>query len=351
MTDTAEQSVSLHDQLSQVYDDQATDEIKVVDTDEPKSERARDETGRFIRAENEPVEEEPKEAKQEEAEEEETEVVEEPQPGLEAPQHWSAEDKASFSKLQKEGQEFVLRRYKSMEADYTRKTQEIADTKRFKDNVDQLLNPYRQQFAMHGLDEVGAVRYLLGWYSSLQQSPAQTIQRLAADYGVSLNQKQDENSNIDPSVKPLLDKINSLESQIAQDKQAQHQQVSSNLFEQVKTFSEEKDSTGNLKHPHFEKVRQDMSVLIGSGRAKTLAEAYELSVRLHPDIYDKSLEQSILDKQKAAEQKALDEQKKKAAQAKKAATGIRSGSASVEKQGSKTLRDQLSDLYDRQATS
>src|SRR5688572_13763099 len=189
MADTAEQSVSLRDDLSKIYDEQATETEQIETEDSSEAEeapkgRARDESGKFVKAESDAETEQ--EETEVEAEEETAEPgkTETPEPSLEAPQHWSAEDKAVFSKLQKEGQEFLLRRHKDMEADYTRKTQEVADTKRFRDNFDQLLNPYRNQFAMHGLDDVGAVRYLLGWYQSLQQNPEQTIMGLAQQYGV-----------------------------------------------------------------------------------------------------------------------------------------------------------------------
>jgi hypothetical protein len=354
MADTAEQSVSLRDDLSKIYDSQESGETPEPEVEaeaeeeaaEEKKGMARDESGKFVKDEGE-TEEAP------EVEAEPEEQTETPEPGLEAPQHWSATDKAVFAKQPKEAQEFLLRRHKDMEADYTRKTQEVAETKRFKDSFDQLLSPHRQTFAMNGLDDVGGVRYLLGWYQSLQQNPAGTIQSLAQQYGVDFSQNQ--GAPADPSIKPLLDKIQFLESQIAQTNQAQQYQVSSTLESQVNSFRDERDATGNVKHPHFEKVRQDMSVLIGSGRAKTLPEAYELAVRLHPDIHDKSLEQSILEKQKAAQQeaqkKATDEAQKKAAQAKKAATGIRSGSASVENKGPQDLRAQLSELYDKQVAS
>jgi hypothetical protein len=354
MADTAEQSVSLRDDLSKIYDSQESGETvepeieATAEEEEPKEKgRARDESGKFVKAEGETEEEAPEDGAEPE------ELAATPEPGLEAPQHWSSTDKAVFAKQPKEAQEFLLRRHKDMEADYTRKTQEVAETKRFKDTFDQLLTPYRQTFAMNGLDDVGGVRYLLGYFSALQQNPAATIQSLAQQYGVDLGQNQ--GGTVDPNMKPLLDKIQLLESQIAQTSQAQQYQVSSNLLEQVNSFRDEKDATGNLKHPHYETVRQDMSWLVGNGRAKSLQEAYEQAVRLHPDIYDKAIEQSILEKQKAeqqaAQKKVNEEAQKKAAQAKKAASGIRSGSASVDKQGPQTLRDTLSALYDKQAAS
>src|SRR5688572_5545630 len=56
----------------------------------------------------------------------------EPQPAeqsLEAPSRWSDADKAMFAQQPREVQEFLVSRSKEMEADYTRKTQEVAETR------------------------------------------------------------------------------------------------------------------------------------------------------------------------------------------------------------------------------
>jgi hypothetical protein len=347
MTDTAQQQpVSLRDELANSYDEQASPK---PETDPPKTE-----------PEKEIPEPEPENAAEEEEENEEQEEEQEEEPGkaklpgaLEAPSHWKAEDKAKFSKLPQEGREILLRRHKEMETDYIRKTQDLAvktrdlaATKQFKDTVDHLLSPYRNVFATQGMDEIGGIRYLLGWYQNLQQNPEQTILSLAHQYGVQFTPKPGQ--QINPELAPILQELHSVKSQIAQERQAQQAAVSSSILQQVNSFASEANADGTPKHPHFETVRGDMAILIQNGRASTMDEAYGMALRLHPEIFDKQIEESILGKQKTTQQQEIDEAARKAAQAKKAAKGIKSGSANVDKAPAKTLRDDLSEIYDQQ---
>lgn len=64
--------------------------------------------------------------KEEAAEETEEETPTEPEP-IDPPQHWADGDKEAFKALPRDRQEWVLKRDKEMTADYTRKTQELAE--------------------------------------------------------------------------------------------------------------------------------------------------------------------------------------------------------------------------------
>ena len=68
----------------------------------------------------------------EDREPEQTPEPEQPQ-SYEAPQHWSEVDRQQFRKLPPSQQEFLLNRHSAMEADYTKKAQQVAE--------------YRQQIA------------------------------------------------------------------------------------------------------------------------------------------------------------------------------------------------------------
>jgi hypothetical protein len=356
-----QQPVSLRDELANSYDEQASAEAAEESTATPAPD-----AGAQVTEQAPPIEGSAADMGAE-AKPEEDEEQEEVQPGgaaaeakpklpgaLETPKHWKAEDKEKLSKLPEEAKQILLRRHKEMETDYIRKTQElavkskdIAVTKQFKDNVESLFTPYRQLFATQGLDEVGGVRYLLGWFSSLQQNPEQTIMRLAHDYGVEFTPKPGQQVN--PELAPLIGEIQTLKTRIAQNDQAQQAAVSSSILQQVTSFAQETDAEGNPKYPHFETVRGDMAVFIQTGRASDLEEAYGMAVRLRPEIHDELLKESILGQQKTTQQQELDEAARKAAQAKKAAKGVRSGSANVEKTQPKSIRDDLSDAYDQQA--
>ena len=78
--------------------------------------------------------------------------------GIEAPAHWSNDFKDSFNALPTDAQEVFLQRYKDMEGDYTRKTQEVADIRRRASALDEVMVPFRDEFARAGLDDIGAVR-------------------------------------------------------------------------------------------------------------------------------------------------------------------------------------------------
>ena len=276
--------------------------------------------------------------------EDESEEEDEEEDKLDPPQHWATEDKELFSGQPKEVQEWLLNRHKSMEADYTRKTQELAETRRYKEQVDGLLEPYRQQFAMQGMDDVGAIRYLVSWKQYLDTNPAGAIEALARDYGVDLSQPQPD-EDVDPAIATLHREINGLKAQEAQRAQQAQLAQQQTLTQQVNAFRDTKDETGNPKYPHFETVRADMAALIQSGRAGGLEDAYTLAVRLHPDIFDVSLKDQITkeqaEKAEEAKRKAETEKKAKAAKAKKAASGVKSGSASVQKDAPKSLREEL----------
>jgi hypothetical protein len=371
MVDTAKtQPVSLRDELANSYDEQAstviepdpeTPEPEAAEPGEPGAEAAAEPENEEPAAEDETTAQQRDKAgkfakKDGEGEDKDKNKAAQPA-SLDAPSNWSAEDRANYAKLPKEGKEFLLRRHKQMEADYTKKTQElavqskdIAASKNFKDNVEHLFTPYRNYFATQGMDEVGGVRYLLGWFHSLQQNPEQTIVHLAQQYGVqSLTPKQGQQVN--PELAPVLQRLHQVETQFAQDRQAQQNAIVSSSLAQVDSFAQETDAEGNPKYPHFETVRGDMAVFIQNGRAANLEEAYGLAIRLHPEIFDKQFEASILGTQKTTQQQELSEAAKKAAQAKKAAKGIKSGSANVEKNAAKSLRDDISEAYDQQAAS
>jgi len=277
------------------------------------------------------------ELEEETGEEENDEELEEDP--LEAPAHWSAEDRETFNNAPREAQEFVLRRHKEMEADYTRKTQETAEARKRGEQFDDVLAPYRQQFGLQGMDDVGAVRQLFSIYGSLQQNPAETIQWLAQQYGIDLAQPKQE--EIDPVISQLNQRFSNLESQITQQNQTAAMQAQQQVSAQITGFAQAKDEAGNLKHPHFETVKEQMGRLVGSGIASDLDDAYAKAVRLHPDL----TEQIKTQEQEKKEREAIERKKQAAAKAKKAASGVKSGTTTGKKAPAEmSLEDEIRSL-------
>ena len=307
---STEQSASLSEDLLSAINEQTEEHEEELETEQP--EEATEEIEQTEEAELE-------------TEDSEEESEEETEEALEAPIHWSAQDREVFAKIPKDGQEFLLRRHKEMEADYTRKTQEIAPVRRRQEALEEVLTPYRTEYQAQGMDDVAAIRRLFAIHDSLKQNPTQTVLWLAQNYGADLTQTEEE---LDPNVAALKQQIQQLQQEQHLSKTQAQQSQQQALVRQIQEFEQEKDENG-LKHPRFQEVYQDMVKLFESGMSSTLEDAYTKALRLRPDLVSQPAQTKTLEKAKIAQK------------AKKAASGVKSSGASVTKTEPKTLRDEL----------
>ena len=100
--------------------------------------------------------------------------------------------------------------------------------------------------------------------------------------------------------------------------QNQQQQAQNMQKQEVQTlidnFQTAKDEDGNLKHPHFEAVQNQMAALVGSGQAKDIAEAYDMAVFANPSTRAKVLEEQAKQKEEQAKKETQQEVKAEAVQ-------------------------------------
>jgi hypothetical protein len=244
---------------------------------------------------------------------------------LEAPTHWPAADREMFGKQTPEAKQFILNRHKAMEADYTRKTQELAPVRRFKEQMDEIMGPYREAMAREGIDDAMAIKQLVAAHAYLQRDPANAIQWLADKYGIDLKAAGTAGTEAgQPSAelvavkKELAELKNSLSAREKQEQDTQHQATLS----QITQFAEAKDAQGQLKHPHFDDVAPDVAALIRAARAQgqtlTLQDAYDRAVYANPQTRTKVL--AAQDAQRKAKEE--EERKAKLNAAKKAGTDV-----------------------------
>jgi len=293
---------------------------------EPNSDgRTRDEKGRFVAkdsASNEPSKTEPAKSDATPATPAKAEPAQE-QP-LEAPARWSDADKANFAKWPKDVQIAVLERHKAMEADYTRKTQEIAETRKAFEPVHQELGKWSQYLQQLGLRPEQAINQMLTVEYNLRNgSPEQKQQALAylAElYHASLPAQNGADPNapqqaVDPripqlsrQVADLTHQLNNFQSQAAQNERARAEA-------DFNALAQAKDQNGQPKYPHFEKVRQSMIQLVATGQAPDWDAAYSKSVRLDDELYAQTVEaerQRVLQDQEKQRQEAIEKAKKAA---------------------------------------
>ena len=301
--------------------------------------------------------EEPEEPEEVEEPEEEPEAVEEEaeEPevsALKAPEHWSAADRETFNTLASLGdagvkaQQFIERRHKEMERAANEKFQEAAAIRKKGEALDQVLGEVKTEWAVRGIDEVSGIRSLITTYQQLGRDPVNTLRHLAQQLGVNPSDlaQSDDDPFTDPVLRQTQEELRQLKAQLEAQQAQQARSQQETFVKQVQDFEHEKDERGQLKHPHFQAVWQDMGKALSAGLASDLGSAYAIALAKRPDLM------ATAQPQKAqAPAVSAAERMAKAKKAQKAAVGLRSGASSNTQQVKpKSLREELAALYDKQ---
>jgi len=292
---------------------------------------ARDEVGRFA----------PKQGERPQAQPEP--IPDQPQ-GIQPPASWSKEDRAVFATLPPNVQELLSRREREMTADYTRKTQEIADIRRFSDEIRPVFEKNQQLIAHAGASPAQVVDQLLGMYGYSQRDPVGYLKWAAQSLNVDLAQlTQPADEYVDPAfnelrnqLQPLSQQVQSVTQYIQEQQRLQQEQALQQVQSTIETFASEKDASGQPLRPYFEQVKVAMGRLLqpdanGNALATDLQDAYDKATWADPAI------RAELQKPKPANDVV------KAAKQVAAMNVRSSGMASSEASGSlrDTLRDEM----------
>lgn len=240
----------------------------------------------------------------------------------EAPAHWSAEDRATFAKLPKEGQDFLLKRHTEMERDYQSKVQANATAVQFTQavapvfqhpDVEKALVDYQTGGRVHPVD---AIRQWAAFHvramspdpnerAGLLKELAQRLQLdPAAVFGQGnqpVNGLSDEDMK-DPAIRYFVDHVGktaqemqALRAQLQDMGRQQQERLSQENLRVINwgidQFAEEKDAQGNLVHPHFDRVLPHMIELFKANPNRDLREAYQTAVRMDPELYSSLIQQ------------------------------------------------------------
>lgn len=175
-------------------------------------------------------------------------------------------------------------------------------------------NLFQLSHALHTADDAGKASILADLFVSFGVS-ADAIE-------TALNERLTR-----PAPDPVLQKLDRLEQQLAQQKQPAPPQApqapTPEMVKQVQEFS--------AKHEFFESVKHEMGFLLQSGRASNLKEAYTIACRMNDEV-----------------QATLRERGKTAAQANRQSVKTKTSPSSAAKNGG-SLEQLLSDLYDDMA--
>jgi hypothetical protein len=238
--------------------------------------RARDESGRFAKKEGvaNPVEQAQPVVATPQA------VAEPPLETIRPPASWSATAKSQFAALDPVIQKEILKREGDIE---TGKAQWDAKGEKL-NRYEALIAPYREKFAVQGLDEFAAINALLNAQTMLEKNPAEAIAYLARQYGAPLPSGplaqqqafQPQQQQPDPQYLQLATQVQSLQQFIAQQQQATEEREFGQVKSDVEAFRKD-----NL---YFDNVKVEMGKLIQAGMAPDIQTAYDMACYANPEI-------------------------------------------------------------------
>jgi hypothetical protein len=257
-----------------------------VSAEPEKTEKVRDESGKFAKKEPEPVEKPVEKQTDTPIEKTEPEA-----PVKRAPSSWKKETQAEWEKLPSHVQEDVLRR----EADFHKGIEQYKQHAQKAQVYEQAIAPYQRTLQQMGVAPEQAIGALFKADDLLRNSAphekAAYFAQLAKDYGVQLDEIK-QPPQVDPAYQQLLNEVRSLKTSEFQREQQRQQAEQQSLNSTIAKFSEGKE--------HFDAVREDMAALLQAGRAQDLEAAYDMAIWARPDLRSGLLQQQT----QAAEERA-----------------------------------------------
>jgi len=263
---------------------------------------------------------------------------------LAAPESWTQVQREQYDSLPDAAKQMVLDKFKSFQADYTRKTQEIAPVRAALDRHKDFLTGYGVDVGA-ALDHDLTVRHRLTTGDAHDR--VETVLYLAREAGVLDNLRQvftangngqqqaaseaETGDDPDPYVQsqvqqalaPVTQEVQQLRARLARQDQGARESLADRLMANVEHMRTAKDDKGNLMFPYFGDLENDIAQmvrpLVERGQIPDLQPIYEQALWSNPTTRNHLLAQR--DKAQRGVDQAAAAEAAKAAKAK--TVGIR----------------------------
>jgi len=142
--------------------------------------------------------------------------------------------------------------------------------------------PYIPIIKAEGGTPEAAVKDLLNTAYILRTAPpaqkVNLVRQICQQYGVDVSQLAQTQTNMDPALETLQQRLDRLEFERSQEKQFAEQQEDARIQSEIQAFS------ADPKNIYFDQVKAAMAPLLGSGTVKDLQEAYDQACWANPAI-------------------------------------------------------------------
>lgn len=216
------------------------------------------------------------------AQAEQVEQAEAPAETPPPPKSWAKEYHELWGKIDPAAQKVFLEREEQM----LRGLEQYKEFHGLGKQLHEVVSPYKAMLTAQGIDEVKAVQFLLNAHYRLTNGTPEQRRAVYEDFGRQLGiVAGGEQQQITPEMRQILERQQRLEQSLQERDARAFQEARSKVETEVNSFAAEKDDKGNLKHPYFDEVVEDMLPFIQAG--KTIADAYERAVRANPVTFAK----------------------------------------------------------------
>jgi hypothetical protein len=281
----------------------------------------------------------------------ESEVSEPESQIVTAPQSMSAKDREAFYALPPESQQWISDRVKSQEADYTRKTMEVAEQRKVYDKLEQAIAPRRQEFAMNGMDEGTAIGQLLALSDYANNDPVGFSRYLLNQRGIpvsALTEPGVENYT-DPQMLAMQNRLQGFENYFTQQQTQQVEQQGEVISGVIDSFATANPFYGELEGEMIPIVSALRESKPGLTSDQYLDMAYKMALATNEEVSSKI----AVDRKAKSEAERIAKAKKSATAAKRAGgTSIRAtGTLPAGAAKAKSVDDFIGALVDERMTA
>jgi hypothetical protein len=268
-----------------------------------------------------------------------------------APQSMSAKDREAFYTLPPESQQWISDRVKSQEADYTRKTMEVAEQRKMYDKLEQAIAPRRQQFAMDGMDDGTAIGQLLALSDYAASDPVGFSRYLLNQRGIPISAltEPDVENHVDPQMLAMQNRLQGFENHFSQQQAQQSEQEGAVVSGVIDGFASDNPFYGELESEMIPIVSALRESKPGLTSEQYLATAYKMAIAANDEVAAKI----NVDIKAKSEAERISKAKKQSSAAKRAG-GTRVSSTGVLPAGAakaKSVDDFIGALVDDRMTA
>jgi len=268
-----------------------------------------------------------------------------------APQSMSAKDREAFYTLPPESQQWISDRVKSQEADYTRKTMEVAEQRKIYDRLEQAIAPRRQQFAMGGMDDSTAIGQLFALSDYAESDPVGFSRYLLNQRGIPISALTEPGveNHVDPQMLAMQNRLQGFENHFSQQQAQQSEQEGAVVSGVIDGFASDNPFYGELESEMIPIVSALRESKPGLTSEQYLATAYKMAIAANDEVAAKI----NVDIKAKSEAERISKAKKQSSAAKRAG-GTRVSSTGVLPAGAakaKSVDDFIGALVDDRMTA